>query len=297
MNIAKLATQGLNRLSHKDPVAQKKLDACKSESRPPGLIPDPHRANFFITEKSCEDCGRRSWSSNGLGFWYTSRWCHVCLDISMSTKEERKWSSFEEKANRQSFLNAGLTSADLKTSFKLDPRLQTFTKDESDRHFAYLVGSTGTGKTTQTIQAIKHYVSKGWRCRYLTETDMIRLLQEKELTVSMLKDLDLLVLDEFGSSNPGHWQNDWLRDIVNGRYRDKKPTIFSSNHSLSTLSTKKGLGRIIIERIFERAQEDGSLKSENALYIEFDWSHRIGVKAKLPEGCINSPFKHDGGPR
>ena len=282
----------LNRVPHDIPEMSLRLQSHKSTTRPPGLIPDPNRSCYFITEESCQDCGRRSWvTETPFGFWYVSPLCHACCDKGMKEKTDGTWKGWRVAANKQSFLNAGLTQAELVISWKLDSRLKRFSTDYKEQCFAYLVGSTGTGKSTQAWETIKFYVSMGWRCRYLTETDLIRLLQEKVLTVSTLVEIDLLVIDEFGSSNPGHWQNDWLREIVDGRYRNRRPTVFSSNHSLRTLSKKEGLGRVIVERIFERVRgEGGLLQSEDALYIECCWSYRIGVKANLPEGCVNSPF-------
>ena len=264
---------------------------CNSEERPEG-IPDPQREDYLISEAPCRDCRQRTWAAQyPWGGWYSSPFCHACLNKSMTERSNTHRHEQDESAARQAFLNAGLTKADVSVEFELDPRLKRLTRDPSPQCFAYLVGSTGTGKTSQAVTAVKHYVERGWRCRYLTETDLIRLLQAKHLDVQALRDLDLLVLDEFGSSNPATWQSDWIREVIDGRYRQRKPTVLSSNHSLRTLSSKEGLGRLIIERIFECSRDEaGSLKSEDALYVECDWSYRIGANAKLPEGCINSPF-------
>jgi len=268
---------------------------CSTKERPAG-IPDPQRPGYLICEAPCHDCRGRTWAAKyPWGGWYASPFCHACLDSSMYEEDKADRQAQQERADRQSFLNAGLTEADLAIDRELDPRLKRLTRDPIPQCFVYLVGSTGTGKTSQATAAVKHYVERGWRCRYLTETDVIRLLQSKMLDVGTLRDLDLLVLDEFGSSNPATWQNDWLREVIDGRYRQRKPTIFSSNHSLRTLSSKEGLGRLIVERIHECCKDaNGSIKTPEALYIECTWSHRIGAAAKLPEGCINSPYPLGG---
>jgi len=263
---------------------------CNSDERPAG-IPDPHRAGYLICETPCLDCRARTWAARyPWGGWYSSPYCHACLDLSMTSQDSEDRLQHKHRAEKQAYLNAGLTEADLAVKWELDQRLRRLTRDPVQQCFAFLVGSTGTGKSSQAIAAIKHYVDRRWRCRYLTETDMIRLLQKKQLDIGDLRDLDLLVLDEFGSSNPAHWQSDWLREVIDGRYRSKRPTIFSSNHSLRALSKREGLGRLIVERIFECCRDaEGSLKSEDALYIECNWSFRIGQPAALPDGCINSP--------
>ena len=264
---------------------------CSSPDKPNGL-PDGQRPGYLILEAPCKDCGARTWAARyPWGGWYSSPFCHACLDNSMHMEDRADREEQQRRADKQAYLNAGLTEADLAVSWELDRRLRRLTRDPVPQCFAYLVGSTGTGKSSQAISAVKHYVERGWRCRYLTETDLIRLLQTKTLDVGVLRDLDLLVLDEFGSSNPATWQSDWLREVIDGRYRQRKPTIFSSNHSLKTLSGKEGLGRLIVERIYECCRDDeGSVKSEKALYIECTWSFRIGADAKLPEGCVGSPF-------
>ncbi len=264
---------------------------CNSATAPAGF-PDPQREDYLICEAPCADCKARTWAAPyPWGGWYASPYCHACLNKALRGEDRADRQQHQARAERQSYLNAGLTEADLAVSWKVDKRLTRLTRDPRPQCFGYLVGSTGTGKSSQAITAVKHYVAQGWRCRYLTETDLIRLLQAKDLDVGTLRDLDLLVLDEFGSSNPATWQSDWIREVIDGRYRQRKPTIFSSNHSLKTLSSKEGLGRLITERIYECSRDDsGSLKSEDALYIECDWSFRIGARAKLPEGCINSPY-------
>ena len=268
----------------------------------PAGTPDPQRKGYIITDAPCIDCGSHSWAvpshvENKRGQivkeqWYVSPWCHACLNADALGLSKSRHDEQDRASDIQRYHNAGLTDADLAVSRPMQDQLRGFSRtDYSPEWCAYLVGSTGTGKTSQAIAAVKHYVSRGWRCRYLTERDLFRLLRPAEggprLRPEQLIDLDLLVIDEFGSAGRTDWQHEILRDVIDGRYRARRPTIFASNHSLRTLSAKEGLGRIIIERIYEGVQaHEHGIKAEGSKYLEYTYSHRIGVRVELPEGSL-----------
>jgi DNA replication protein DnaC len=268
----------------------------------PAGTPDPHRSGYIITDAPCLDCASHSWAvpshvEDKKGRvtkeqWYVSPWCHQCLNDDALGLSRSRHAQQDRASDLQRYHNAGLTDADLAVTWPLQEQLKRMTRSTYSAEWcAYLLGSTGTGKTSQALAAVKHYVSKGWRCRYLTERDLFRLLRPVDgaprTTPEQIIDYDLLVLDEFGSAGRTDWQHEVMRDVIDGRYRARRPTIFASNHSMRVLSAKAGLGRIIIERIFEglNAHEKG-VKDKDSLYLEYTYSHRIGCKVELPEGAL-----------
>ena len=250
----------------------------------PGGIDDPRRPGYLIAFRECAECGAETWASKTLGRgWYLSPFCHSCLDDSASNFFKSK-TAFDVRANlRQRQHNAGLTDRDIDTDFDLEHVLKRF---EGDLWCAFLVGAPGTGKTTQLVEAIKYHVGGGLRCRYLVEGDLCRLLRpDGGLKIEDLLALDLLCLDEFGSDGRTEWEVSQVKAVVDARYRERKPTIFSSNHSLKTIARRPGLGRPIAERIFEGLGGREGMRRLNSKYRQYTFSHRIGKTVGLPEGC------------
>ena len=69
--------------------------------------------------------------------------------------------------------------------------------------------------------------------------------------ISDLTYADILIIDDFGAESGKDWINEKFYGIINGRYVDKKTTIFTSNYPISRL---KYDGRIT-NRILERSLE------------------------------------------
>lgn len=59
----------------------------------------------------------------------------------------------------------------------------------------------------------------------------------------------LLVLDDIGAEKPTEWVRETLFSLIDFRYQNNKPIIFTSNFHLSNLENK--LGKPIISRIVE----------------------------------------------
>ena len=267
--------------------ARDSLHRCQTAKAPAGCWPDPHRPGYVINPKACVECGEHTWSVlTPWRKWYNSPFCHVCLDLDMSRPLDEQAEERAERNAEQALRNAGLTPADLAHTYTLIDQLRGFERHHT-QWCAYLLGSTGTGKTSQAIQAIKTYTRAGWRCRYVTEADALALLKPGGMDLDHLASYDLLVLDEFGSAGHTQWQQGTIRALIDSRYRQRLPTIFCSNHSLHTLAKKEGLGRLVIERIFEgcRPVDGGGVLADGARYAEFTHSYRIGRPAALPEGA------------
>lgn len=60
--------------------------------------------------------------------------------------------------------------------------------------------------------------------------------EREEEILNKLQNTHLLVLDEFGMSKASDWLLELLYLIVDHRYENKKPTIYTSNYDLATLS-------------------------------------------------------------
>ena len=104
---------------------------CNSDERPSG-IPDPHRAGYLICETPCLDCRARTWAARyPWGGWYASPYCHACLDLSMTSQDSEDRLEHQHRAEKQAYLNAGLTEADLAVKWEIDQRLRRFPSPRS----------------------------------------------------------------------------------------------------------------------------------------------------------------------
>ena len=132
-------------------------------------------------------------------------------------------------------------------------------------HGIYLFGDKGTGKTHLTAcianellkncvpvlltnlfeisKAVKETFTKGSES---TEHAMFRRLSR----------VDFLFLDDIGTeifakSSGDTWLQTVLFDIINERYNQGKPTVFSSNYSLNDLVNLRGILEKTVDRIAE----------------------------------------------
>ncbi len=103
-----------------------------------------------------------------------------------------------------------------------------------------LAGPVGVGKTHLAISILKELIeTKNCNCLFYEFNALLKEIQgsynpatqasEMEI-LSPIMNVDLLVLDELGSSKPTDWVRDTLGHIINSRYNNNKFTIFTTNY-------------------------------------------------------------------
>lgn len=132
----------------------------------------------------------------------------------------------------------------------------------------YLFGTVGTGKT-ELSACICNYlmqryipvlitnfleVSKDLRASYHANNESEMQIIDK------LTNIDLLVIDDIGTEKlvkqdgSNSFMQEKVFDIINLRYINKMPTIFTSNYSLNQLITERGFEQKVVDRIAEMSQ-------------------------------------------
>lgn len=114
------------------------------------------------------------------------------------------------------------------------------------------VGPPGTGKThlatALLAELIKRYRVRG---RFADFTALIHQIQStfdpgspesKRQILDPVIRAELLVLDELGAQKPTAWVSDILYLIVNTRYTERRPTLFTTNYRLEPPA--EGAGRL-----------------------------------------------------
>lgn len=129
------------------------------------------------------------------------------------------------------------------------------------------VGKPGTGKTHLAVGIAHEIMYQGYTALYSSVLRALRSVKDGfsatgESETAVVKRLavpDLLILDEAGISYETDAEAMILYEIVNQRYEEKKPTLFTSNYTLAELKTVMG------ERVIDRLREgDGRI-------VHFEW--------------------------
>jgi DNA replication protein DnaC len=107
-----------------------------------------------------------------------------------------------------------------------------------------LRGRNGVGKTHLAVAILKEVIrSRGGRGYFYETRELLKLVRdsygsEGEITeMDVLRpvlDADLLVLDDLGAEKTSEWVQETLGLVVNTRYSEQRPTIFTTNLRNST---------------------------------------------------------------
>ena len=177
----------------------------------------------------------------------------------------RKNSLLGEKYSSCSFENTEIVSAEFE---KVLNRCEMYCRvaDEvlSRGLGIYIYGSScGSGKTHLTACICNELLNQYHECMFTSITDMSKKIMstfsgkgDTEAVVKLYADVDFLFLDDVGveavKKNDGdNWLQQQIYEIINLRYSNLKPTIFTSNYSISELIEKRGMWERTVDRIAE----------------------------------------------
>mgnify|MGYP003289842721 CR=1 FL=1 len=145
----------------------------------------------------------------------------------------------------------------------------------------YLYGDKGTGKTHLMSCMANELMNEGYQTLFTNFFEISKMIRstfgsasanENEY-IDRLANIDFLFIDDLGTervkTNDGDlWLQEKIFDVLNKRYNMKKPTIFTSNHSLKELISERGFMEKTIDRIAEMSTaiikvEGSSYRLEN----------------------------------
>lgn len=145
--------------------------------------------------------------------------------------------------------------------------------DETSTKGVYLWGKPGVGKSWLASGMTNYYARKNIRCAFVNVPKLISDLKlmfqdpegmEKKLT--MLRKVEVLVLDDIGGESVTSWsRDDILLPILEARMQAKKKTIFTSNYAMKDLKERL---RVTSNRVSEPIAAERVLERIHALSDE-----------------------------
>lgn len=129
----------------------------------------------------------------------------------------------------------------------------------------YLYGGSGTGKTHLTACMANELIEQGWQVLFTNFAEISKIIrttfkkdskENENDYINQLATIDFLFIDDLGTevlqkNDEYTWMQEKIYDVINKRYNAKKPTIFSSNHSLKELIADRGMMKKTVDRIVE----------------------------------------------
>jgi DNA replication protein DnaC len=138
----------------------------------------------------------------------------------------------------------------------------------------FLIGPPGIGKSHLAVAALKHAMMRcGARGLFYDVRELLKLIRStynpvvKTAEMDVLRpvlEADLLVLDDLGAEKTSEWVEETLNLVVNTRYNERRPTIFTSNYEEKE---QTGAGDSLLERVGFRIH---SRLFEMCDFLEFD---------------------------
>ena len=227
-----------------------------------------------LDDQICPHCGReleaeffefppalqRKYEKSGE--WYY----HPCAPECEKKNEQREWELMRRDARIESLLEKSGLSKRLKrytfanfdpyassgaarARIKAEEYLGEWEKNREEGQGIYLCGGVGTGKTHLAVAVLNELVRrKRVPSLFVTVPELLDNLRETynkpgrnlDEWMDAVQNADFLLLDDLGSERTTEWVRERIFVIVNHRYREALPTVFTSNVGPKDLAAQLG---------------------------------------------------------
>lgn len=127
-------------------------------------------------------------------------------------------------------------------------------------HGMLIMGPTGTGKSSAAALVARDTLAAERTVAWRYVPDMLDTLtansRSREAEIKRLSGVDVLIMDDFGVRDMADWEIGYLDQIVEARYRIRKPIVVTTNLTTDQLMSDGRLGRMV-DRWRERTASAG----------------------------------------
>lgn len=228
-----------------------------------------------LDDKVCSHCGREleaEWVEfppalqkkyEKSGEWYY----HPCTPKCEEKNDQREWEMSRRSARVENLRERSGLSKRMKgyalanfdpyanppETMKATERVESYLRNWEENREAgrglYFCGNVGTGKTHLAVAVMNELISrKRVPSLFVTVPELLDNLRgaymipgrDLDEWMEAVKNADLLVLDDLGAEKSTAWVQERVFVIVNHRYREALPTIFTSNIEPDDLPAQLG---------------------------------------------------------
>ncbi len=173
-----------------------------------------------------------------------------------------------ERYKHVSFNSTDVYSDDFRTIFNRCRRYCEVADQVLNRGIGiYLYGTSGTGKSHLTACMANELIDNYYSVLFTSITEISKMIRgtygrrgdSEQKFLDQLGNIDFLFIDDFGTElvtkdDQDLWLQEKVYEIVNRRYNNNRPIIFTSNYSLNELGVERGLSSKTIDRIAETCE-------------------------------------------
>ncbi len=137
-----------------------------------------------------------------------------------------------------------------------------------------LMGRCGVGKTHLAVAALQEIMRRGHSCLFYDYRELLKEIQDSynaesdstELGVldPVLK-VEVLLLDDLGSSKPSHWALETIGHILNARYNENRVTLVTTNYMDSDANPRPDHAPIAVATLPRRRHARRSCRLPHSL--------------------------------
>jgi DNA replication protein DnaC len=140
----------------------------------------------------------------------------------------------------------------------------------------YIFGNSGSGKTHLTACMANKLMREYREVLFTNFFEISSAIRNgfknngsnEQNILDRIANVDFLFLDDLGTErvkkdNEDMWLQEKIFEVINKRYNNKKPTIFTSNYSLQELVEDRGLMQKTVDRIIELSTAIIKLEGES----------------------------------